>query len=78
MSEALCGTTLQIPHLDGSTIEVPITDVVNPTSIKIVRGKGMPITKQPGSFGNLIIKFDVKFPRSLTDTQKAQLREILG
>ncbi len=40
-------------------------------------GKGMPITKEAGSFGNLIIKFDVKFPRDLSDVTKQQLRNLL-
>ena len=37
----------------------------------------MPITKQPGAFGNLIIKFDVRFPLSLSDAQKSALRAAL-
>ena len=35
--DALCGTTLQIPHLDGSTLELPLTDIVTPLSIKVMR-----------------------------------------
>lgn len=42
------------------------------------RGKGMPITKAPGTFGNLIIKFDVVFPRTLSNDQKAQLRGVFA
>jgi DnaJ-class molecular chaperone len=37
LADALCGTTLRIPHLDGSTIELPVTDVVTPSSLKIVK-----------------------------------------
>uniref|UniRef100_A0A7S0RM28 J domain-containing protein n=1 Tax=Chlamydomonas leiostraca TaxID=1034604 RepID=A0A7S0RM28_9CHLO len=76
--DALCGTVLRIPHLDGSTVEVPLNDVVNNASIKVVRGKGMPVAKQPGSFGNLLVKFEVAFPRSLTDEQKRAVRAALG
>ena len=42
------------------------------------RGKGMPVTKAPGTFGNMIVKFTVDFPKFLTDDQKAQLRTVLG
>ncbi len=38
----------------------------------------MPISKQPGSFGNLVVSFDIKFPRALSDEQKAHLRGVLG
>ena len=37
----------------------------------------MPNTKAPGTFGNLIIKFDVRFPRNLSDEAKQQLRAAL-
>ncbi len=40
-------------------------------------GKGMPITKQPGSYGNLMVHFEVRFPRELSDAAKQQLREVL-
>jgi DnaJ-class molecular chaperone len=38
----------------------------------------MPISKTPGTFGNLVVRFDIKFPRSLTVEQKQQLRGVLG
>lgn len=77
LADALCGTTLQIPHLDGTTIDFPVKDLVRPGDTKVVRGKGMPITKQPGSFGNLLVHFEVRFPRELSDAAKQQLREVL-
>ncbi|KAG2429150.1 hypothetical protein HYH02_014185 [Chlamydomonas schloesseri] len=77
LADALCGTTLQIPHLDGTTIELPIRDVIRPGESKVLRGKGMPITKEPGTFGNMVLKFDVKFPRELSDATKQQLRSLL-
>ncbi|KAL6754140.1 molecular chaperone [Haematococcus lacustris] len=78
MSDALCGTTVRLQHLDGSMVEVTLSDVTTPSSIKIVRGKGMPVSKEQGSFGNLVVKFDVKFPRSLTQEQRQQIRAALG
>ena len=38
----------------------------------------MPITKAPGQYGDLIIKFDIAFPRSLTDQQKSLVQQALG
>lgn len=78
LADALAGTTLTIPTLDGRTLSVPVTEVVSPGSSKTIKGEGMPISKSPGSRGDLILKFDVTFPRRLTDDQKRQLRAILA
>lgn len=37
----------------------------------------MPISRQPGQKGNLIIKYDVTFPRQLNSSQKEQIRSLL-
>lgn len=37
----------------------------------------MPISKSPGSFGNLKVKFDIVFPTSLTEQQKQALKTVL-
>ena len=38
----------------------------------------MPISKQPGQKGNLVIKFDIAFPRQLSAPQKEALRAALA
>jgi len=40
-------------------------------------GEGMPVSKEPGKKGNLVVAFDVVFPRQLSDAQKGKLRELL-
>ena len=47
---------------------------LTPHSVRIVRGEGMP-TK--GTKGCLRIRFDIEFPRHLTDAQKALLQQAL-
>lgn len=37
LCDALCGATVRVPHLDGTTLEVAVTDVITPSSVKIVR-----------------------------------------
>ena len=44
---------------------------------QVVRGEGMPLSKSPGQKGDLRISFDIVFPKSLTDQQKLQLKQIL-
>mmetsp|Transcript_7757 Transcript_7757/g.16701 ORF Transcript_7757/g.16701 Transcript_7757/m.16701 type:complete len:325 (+) Transcript_7757:272-1246(+) len=77
LADALCGTTVSVPHLDGTNVELTVKDIITPGTQKVVRGKGMPITKQPGTYGNMFIKFEVVFPRMLSDEQKQQLRALL-
>ncbi|CEM18629.1 unnamed protein product [Vitrella brassicaformis CCMP3155] len=75
--KALTGFTLPIQTLDGRTLQVRVDEIVSHKSRKIVSNEGMPISKQPGTKGDLIIEFDVSYPRSLTAQQKEQLKSLL-
>lgn len=75
--EALSGTQLTIQHLDGNPISIPISEVIHPDKQKVIRGKGMPISKQPGQFGDLRIIFKVSFPATLTAAQKQKMKDAL-
>eukprot|EP00967_Tisochrysis_lutea_P059599 scaffold75995_cov17-Tisochrysis_lutea.AAC.4 len=44
---------------------------------RTIGGEGMPISKTPGKRGDLVVRFEVSFPRSLTDDQKSKLRAAL-
>lgn len=74
---ALTGGTLEIETLDGRRVPVSWSEPVTPGTERVVRGEGMPISKAPGTKGDLVVKFDVVFPRQLSDMQKQQLRQIL-
>lgn len=73
--EALTGTTVQVPTLDGRKISVPITEIVRPNVPVVVPGEGMPTAK--GGKGDLRIEFDVQFPDMLTEDQKSSISAIL-
>jgi len=68
LTEALCGTVLEIPCLDGRTISIPITQVVSPGSTKTWPGEGMPT--EDGTKGDLLIEFSIEFPKTLKPAQK--------
>lgn len=76
LKDALCGTTIQVPTLDGRRLSVTIPSVSSPNYQHRVKGEGMPISKRPGTKGDLVISFNISFP-SLSEAQKAQLRQIL-
>jgi DnaJ-class molecular chaperone len=76
LRDALCGFTLQIPSLDGRNVQIKIdNEIINNGTTKVIKNEGMPISKRPG--GDLIITFDVIFPKTLSSQQKQQLRQIL-
>jgi DnaJ family protein B protein 4 len=45
--------------------------------MQVVPGKGMPKRKEPGQRGDLIVSFQVVFPRTLPQDVKTKLRELL-
>ena len=77
LADALCGFAVSVQTLDGRTIHVPVDSPVSPGSSRVVVGEGMPISKQPGTKGDLKIQFEVQFPRKLSEQQKAAIRAAL-
>ncbi|KAG7377123.1 DNA-directed RNA polymerase III subunit RPC3 [Phytophthora pseudosyringae] len=78
LSEALGDYCVEVPTLDGRKLAISCNEVVNPSSEKVVKKEGMPISNQPGERGDLRIRFDIAFPRHLTTLQKTALLKILG
>ncbi|KAJ3273977.1 hypothetical protein HDV01_003647 [Terramyces sp. JEL0728] len=76
--QAYNGFTKQITHLDGRTITVSggQNNVCQPGSEIVVRGEGMPISKMPGSKGDLRVAVNVILP-NLNNQQKQTLASIL-
>jgi DnaJ-class molecular chaperone len=50
--------------------KLQLNDVIKPTTEKRLTGDGLPYTKQPNTRGDIIVKFDIKFPDTLTKDQK--------
>ncbi|XP_071508166.1 dnaJ homolog subfamily B member 5-like [Diadema antillarum] len=77
LRDALVGTSLRVPTIDGRTITVPCVEVVKPNSRKRVTGEGLPYPKQPSRRGDLLITFDIVFPDHLSSTTKEILSDCL-
>lgn len=71
LKDALCGHTVMVTHPDGETIAIPIQEVVNPETEKVVKGRGI------NEKGDLIIKYVIDFPKMLKQEQKKELSKIL-
>jgi DnaJ family protein A protein 2 len=76
--EALTGFQLLIKHLDGRKVLITSKkgEIIKPGMMKTVKECGMPFYDHPTRFGNLYIKFNVKFPKSLKDEQKSAIKKL--
>jgi DnaJ-class molecular chaperone len=77
LKEALCGFMYDIQHLNGNKINLNCninSPVIKPGFNKIIQNLGM---RRDNVCGNLIIKFDIEFPETLTEIQKNSLNSIL-
>ena len=70
LSQALCGFSKIINHLDGKKMVIRSDDIIKPMEKKVIYGKGF-------RGGDLIIIFKVIFPKFLSEDQKIQCAMIL-
>ncbi len=63
-------------HTPSGDVLLKIPPGTQPMQVFRVKGHGMPLLKQKGKFGDLMVKVKVEIPRNLTDRQKTILREI--
>ena len=77
LKEALTGWKRTVTTIDGKNIVIEKSGPTQPGSSDTYPNLGMPISKKPGERGNFIVKYNVKFPTSLTPEQKRKLKEIL-
>lgn len=74
------GAKKQLEHLDGRKLQVPVpASVVKPGQETRIASQGMPIRKKGASGkGDLLLRWEVKFPDKLTSAQKEGIRKVLG
>jgi len=77
LKEALTGWKRTVTTIDGKQLNIEKSGPTQPGSSDTYPDLGMPIPKKPGMRGNFIVKYNVKFPTSLSTAQKQKLREIL-
>ncbi|KAI4298989.1 hypothetical protein L6164_032490 [Bauhinia variegata] len=70
---ALTGCTIPVPIIGGETMTLSFEDtIICPGHEKVIRGQGMPSSKQDGRRGDLHIKFLINFPTELSDQQREE------
>jgi curved DNA-binding protein len=72
---ALLGGSITIDTFDGKA-KIPIKpETLSGTKSKL-KGKGFPVYKQEGKFGDLIITFHIKIPTHLSEKEKSLFKEL--
>ncbi|KAF6205813.1 hypothetical protein GE061_019987 [Apolygus lucorum] len=78
LRHALCGAVIYVPTLTGDRIPLSFTDeLIKPQMQRRIPGYGLPFPKDPSQKGDLIVVFDIVFPKSLHPNAKEILRDAL-
>ncbi|XP_026158301.1 dnaJ homolog subfamily B member 1b [Mastacembelus armatus] len=77
LRDALCGSTINAPTLEGKTVTVSSTDIVHPGMKRRISGEGLPYPKRPDRRGDLIVEYEVKFPEKLSQNARDTIAQVL-
>lgn len=75
--ESLVGFTRSLPHLDGHLVSLSSRGVTQHGDVQRIVREGMPLHNASSQKGDLFIKYEVEFPKTLTKEQKAGFQRIL-
>jgi curved DNA-binding protein len=73
--KAVLGGEIFINTMGGKVKLKVKPETQNGTKVKL-RGKGFPVYKQEGKFGDLIVTYNVKIPTNLTEKEKSLFKEL--
>lgn len=72
---AVLGGELVIDTLNGK-VKLPVKPETQNGTVVRLKGKGFPVYKSEGQFGDLYVTFHIKIPTNLTDRQKELFTEL--
>jgi len=72
---AVLGGDVKVKTLTGSVNLKVKSETQNGTTVRL-KGKGFPVYKKEGEFGDLFVTYDVKLPTNLTDKQKQLFEQL--
>src|SRR5674476_299148 len=73
--KAVLGGEITIDTLDGQVKLKVKPETQNGSKVKL-KGKGFPVYKNEGQFGDLLLTYNIKIPTNLTDKQKELFTEL--
>ncbi len=72
---AILGGEITVDTLDGKVKLKVKAETQNGTKVKL-KGKGFPVYKKEGQFGDLYITYEIKLPTNLSEKEKALFSEL--
>ncbi|KAL7667493.1 hypothetical protein ACOME3_001942 [Neoechinorhynchus agilis] len=77
--QALCLNEVVVSTIDSKKRRIPISEdeIISPNTVKILKGDGMPRSTAPNSRGDLIVKFQIDFPTSLSKDVKLRIESVI-
>jgi len=75
--ESLVGFEREIFHLDGHVVKIKSNKVTHPGDVQRIKDEGMPLHENASDKGDLLVKFVIDFPVSLSAEQRAGFAQIL-
>jgi len=79
LRDALCGSVVQVPTLEGRKVGINCSgEVLKPTTTKRLQGYGLPLPKDTGRRGDLLVNFEVLFPDQLSQSSKDIIYDVLS
>ncbi|HSQ45671.1 MAG TPA: J domain-containing protein, partial [Lutibacter sp.] len=73
--KAILGGEITVDTFDGKAKQKIAPETQNGTKVKL-KGKGFPVYKKEGSFGDLYITYQIKMPKNLTEKEKQLFAEL--
>ncbi len=72
--KSLTGFSIDLQTLDKRTLCIPVTNIVQTGDVMVIEDEGLPLPKGKGGKGNLVVEFEVLFPKVLSETQKQVIK----
>ncbi|MDY0162087.1 J domain-containing protein [Desulfobotulus sp.] len=76
LSEAMLGTQIRVPTLDGKELEIRIAPGTQHKTRMRIPGRGLPKMQEPEKKGDLYVQILISLPRELTEEQKDLLKKL--
>lgn len=77
LREALTGHIVNIATLDKKVLSINVPEIASPSYEKRLPGRGMPRGTSEDR-GDLIIRWDIQFPKALSAEEKEEVKSVLG
>ena len=76
LESAVLGGNISVDTFDGSKVTLKVNpETKNGTKVKL-KGKGFPVYKKDGEFGDLYITYNIELPANLTEREKKLFTEL--